>query len=88
MAKRKVDPCPTCVHRQAGACDGGYKSCVMRNDNVDAGQLIAASRDSWFKSFDGEHCQGGIASGVYLRNRLEKAFLAGVEAGRMIEKKL
>ncbi len=87
MARRKIYPCPTCVHKQSGACDGVYKKCMIRIDSFPAGQLIAASRDAWFNSFEGELCLEASAGGVYLRNRLERAFLAGVEAGRIIQRK-
>jgi len=38
---------------------------------------LAKARDKWFESEDGKKCSEGQASGQYLRNRLEMAFLAG-----------
>lgn len=64
------------------------KKNMARYGTDGAGQLTAEARDAWFKSPEGEQCQSGVAEGVYLRNRLESAFLAGVEAGRMIDRKL
>jgi len=38
---------------------------------------LARARDNWFLSDDGKECCKGQASGIYLKNRLERAFLAG-----------
>lgn len=38
---------------------------------------LAKARDNWLMSEDGKECCGGQASGKYLQNRLERAFLAG-----------
>ncbi len=38
---------------------------------------LAKARDKWLVSDDGKECCGGQPSGIYLKNRLERAFLAG-----------
>lgn len=38
---------------------------------------MAKARDAWFDSDEGKQCCAGIASGQYLKNRLEIAFFAG-----------
>ncbi len=40
----------------------------------------AKARDEWFNSTEGSSCLSGITSGKYLRNRLERAFIAGFDA--------
>ncbi len=40
---------------------------------------LAKARDKWFRSEDGKECREGTAAGQYLRNRLERAFLAGAK---------
>lgn len=50
---------------------------------------LAIARDEWFESKDGIECMEPSIlfshnSSQYLRNRLETAFLAGVEAGARI----
>lgn len=40
---------------------------------------LAKARDKWFSS-DGNSCCSGKAEGIYLKNRLEKAFIAGWDA--------
>lgn len=41
---------------------------------------LALARDEWLDSPEGRQCCEGSAHGQYLRNRLIRAFLAGVEA--------
>lgn len=43
---------------------------------------VARDRDEWLASEEGMHCQDGTATGIYLRNRLEAAFVAGHAKGR------
>lgn len=38
---------------------------------------LARARDKWLVSDDGKKCRRGQTSGIYLQNRLERAFLAG-----------
>lgn len=38
---------------------------------------LAKARDKWFVSDDGKECCDGTATGQYLHNRLDRAFLAG-----------
>lgn len=45
----------------------------MRND-------IAKARDKWLESEDGKTSAEGYATGQYLKNRLERAFIAGWNA--------
>jgi hypothetical protein len=47
-----------------------------------SGQTLAQIRHQWMESDEGKRCRDGNAGGVYLRNRLECAFLAGA---RMID---
>lgn len=47
----------------------------------------AVARDKWFASADGEECTNGTTYGQYLRNRLERAFLAGWNAKASIMSK-
>lgn len=56
----------------------------MTEQNV--GREMAKQRDLWFSSEEGGRCVKGDAEGQYLRNRLELAFLAGIEAGRQVER--
>lgn len=44
------------------------------------GKDIVAAFKAWLKSEDGKTCMSGEAKGHYLRNRLEVAFQAGIEA--------
>lgn len=44
------------------------------------GQKIARARDKWMQSLEGVGCLHGTTSGKYLRNRLERAFIAGFNA--------
>jgi hypothetical protein len=48
----------------------------------DEGRRLALARDEFFESLMGSSTIEGIAHGVYLRNRLEYAFVSGWEAGR------
>ena len=41
---------------------------------------LAKARDKWLESDEGTGCSAGRAHGQYLRNRIEKAFIAGWEA--------
>ena len=50
----------------------------LRND-------LAKARDAWLESPEGIRCQKPGAFGVYLRNRLESAFIAGWNAARQSE---
>lgn len=43
----------------------------------------ARARDAWFESADGARCLEDGAKGIYLRNRLENAFLAGWNAAKL-----
>lgn len=47
----------------------------LRND-------IAVARDKWMASEVGVECQAGMPVGIYLRNRLERAFCDGWEAAK------
>lgn len=40
---------------------------------------LAKARDKWFAGDDGRECCKGQTSGIYLQNRLERAFLAGAK---------
>lgn len=40
----------------------------------------ARARDAWMQSIEGRRCVEGHATGQYLRNRIELAFLAGWNA--------
>ena len=46
--------------------------------------------DAWFKSIEGKSCTNirtlDIHIDNYLRNRIWKAFIAGMDAGKLIEK--
>jgi len=46
--------------------------------------ILAQSRDEWLASDEGKNCLEGTASGLYLRNRLVRAFLAGAKIGERI----
>lgn len=41
---------------------------------------LAKARDRWLQSDEGEKCSTGQTHGQYLRNRIERAFIAGWEA--------
>lgn len=49
-------------------------------DEID-GPDMAAARDFWLVSDQGSRSMAGAASGQFLKNRLEHAFLAGYEEG-------
>lgn len=51
----------------------------MKRAQLD-GRAIAAARDKWFASAHGQRLVAGVAEGQYLQNRLELAFLAGIDA--------
>ena len=40
---------------------------------------LAKARDKWFSSAEGEAACHGTATGQYLQNRLERAFIAGAK---------
>lgn len=40
---------------------------------------LAKARDKWLNSEEGKRCCEGTPTGQYLRNRLERAFLAGAK---------
>lgn len=44
------------------------------------GQTIAKLRDKFLNSPDGVRCTSGTADGQYLRNRIELAYIAGINA--------
>jgi len=50
---------------------------------------LAIKRDEWFESDEGKRCcdptELGLPSRKYLRNRLERAFLAGAEANEAVK---
>ena len=48
------------------------------------GQIIAKARDKFFNSPEGKRCLQGRASGTYLRNRIERAFIAGIETAEAV----
>ena len=50
------------------------------------GRDIAKMRDEWLKGEEGKQCQSGVATGIYLQNRLESAFIAGVHAAEKLLK--
>lgn len=41
---------------------------------------LAKARDRWLESEDGKECCRAMAQGQYLRNRIERAFIAGWDA--------
>ena len=41
---------------------------------------VAKARDAWLDTDVGSACVDGAASGQYLRNRIERAFIAGWHA--------
>jgi hypothetical protein len=43
--------------------------------------------EEWFDSGEGETCCQGAASAEYLRNRLWRAFRAGMDAGKKIARR-
>lgn len=47
---------------------------------------LAKCRDEWMLSREGIKCQDGSTSGRYLRNRLERAFVAGWNAHEALAK--
>lgn len=48
---------------------------------------LAKARDKWLASEDGRECCNGTATGQYLQNRLERAFLVGANfSSERIEK--
>lgn len=53
--------------------------------NTNEGQVIAKARDKFFH--ENASLLEGKTSGQYLKNRLEKAFIAGWEASRRTRKK-
>jgi hypothetical protein len=47
------------------------------------GKEIVARWKAWCATPEGAKCLGGVAEGKYLRNRLELAFHAGIEAAEL-----
>ena len=43
---------------------------------------LARARDAWLEGEEGQRCRQGSASGIYLANRLEAAFIAGWDAAK------
>lgn len=41
---------------------------------------LSIAWDEWMESDEGKDCHAGSASGVYLYNRLNRAFMAGAKA--------
>lgn len=52
---------------------GGKKEKMMADMRND----LAKARDAWLESLEGVECAEGRSEGQFLRNRLERAFLAG-----------
>jgi hypothetical protein len=49
----------------------------------------AKARDTWLASDEGQRCCAGSAEGLFLRNRIECAFLAGAKVTEaQLEEKL
>ena len=48
---------------------------------------LAEARDTWFESAEGKQCCDGSASGEFLHNRLEAAFLAGANLAEQLTRK-
>jgi hypothetical protein len=38
--------------------------------------------EMWRDSLEGQECRGGTAEGIYLENRLHRAFMAGYDAAK------
>ena len=53
---------------------------MAKKPNTDLRNSLAKARDSWIESHEGKTCAVGNASGIYLQNRLECAFIAGWNA--------
>jgi len=45
---------------------------------------LAKARDEWLASDEGQRCCTGSADGLFLRNRVECAFLAGSRIAEML----
>ena len=45
----------------------------------------ALARDQWLLSDEGKRCCEGSASGIYLENRLVRAFLAGMKTQEKLQ---
>ena len=58
----------------------------MKKPKPDYRSELAKARDSWFESPQAATCLAGTAAGQYLRNRLERAFIAGYEAAECVAK--
>ena len=78
--KNKKRKCRVCGCTDESACDGGC--CWVFPDVCSSceGALIADARNKFFKN--NYALVDGSASGQYLRNRLEKAFINGWEAAK------
>jgi len=57
------------------------------NEMKDLRNALAKARDEWLESDRGLQCASGGATGQYLRNRLEMAFIAGWKAGESNRRK-
>ena len=53
----------------------------MSDDANDMRSYAAKERDKWLESPEGLESQAGTTQGQYLTNRLQRAFIAGYEAG-------
>jgi hypothetical protein len=53
----------------------------MSNEKRDLRSPVARMRDAWFETTEGKEACEGDASGQYLRNRLEMAYLSGYNDG-------
>jgi uncharacterized protein YecA (UPF0149 family) len=50
---------------------------------------LAKARDTWLASDEGQRCCAGSATGLFLQNRIECAFLAGAKiAEAQLEERL
>jgi hypothetical protein len=52
----------------------------MSKHKINEGQIIAKARDKFFR--DNSNLLEGRTDGQYLRNRLERAFIAGWDAAK------
>jgi hypothetical protein len=50
------------------------------------GKEAAQAWQDWEESETGQRCLAGTATGQYLKNRLWRAFMAGVEAAKQARK--
>ena len=64
-------------------CEDCYRD-DYRHVAKDHRSPLARARDRWFASEEAETCQEGTATGQYLKNRLEHAFIAGYDAALLL----